>query len=136
MNNAQWSNQSNEIHGFSRTKIPASIDWRTEGVVNAIKKQGRCGSCSAFSAISALESAIAIKSGELPYLSEQNLVDCVYNYDMCQAGGWYADAWNYIQKTNNGKIAFTAKYRYTSASTGTVIFSSSLKNSIIFRFSF
>lgn len=115
------SKEPNETQTFSRSTIPVSIDWRTQGVVNAIKRQGSCGACSAFSAISSLESAIAIKTGQLPYLSEQNLVDCVYSYDMCPIGGWYTDQWNYIQNKNNGKIAYTAKYKYLSGSTGTVI---------------
>jgi len=70
------SNEPNGAYGFSRASIPESIDWRTRGVVNPIKNQGHCGSCSTFSAVSSLESAIAIQSGKLPYLSEQHLVDC------------------------------------------------------------
>ena len=49
----------------------ATIDWRTKGVVNAVKNQGQCGSCWAFSAVSAVESHHAMKSGTLYSLSEQ-----------------------------------------------------------------
>ncbi|KAL4011863.1 hypothetical protein IC575_028927 [Cucumis melo] len=37
-------------------EIPSSIDWRKKGAVNAIKNQGRCGSCWAFAAVAAVES--------------------------------------------------------------------------------
>ena len=56
--------------------LPTSIDWRSKGVVNGVKDQGQCGSCWSFSTISSVESAVAIKTGVLNVLSEQELVDC------------------------------------------------------------
>jgi len=56
--------------------LPTSYDWRTKGVVNPIQNQGQCGSCWTFSTIAAIESALAIKSGKLTKLSEQEIVDC------------------------------------------------------------
>ena len=47
------------------------IDWRTMGAVNPIKDQGSCGSCWAFSAVSAVESAWYVAHNYLWSLSEQ-----------------------------------------------------------------
>lgn len=55
---------------------PASVDWVAAGKVSAIKNQGNCGSCWAFSVISSIETTIAIQKGTLYNLSEQQLVDC------------------------------------------------------------
>jgi len=55
---------------------PPSWDWRTKNVVNPIQDQGQCGSCWTFSTIAAIESALAIKTGKLTKLSEQEVVDC------------------------------------------------------------
>jgi C1A family cysteine protease len=78
-------------------------------VVTRVKDQGDCGSCWAFSATGALESAYAIKYNKTVPLSEQNLVDCTGG-NGCD-GGWYEDAYDYIIK-NNG-IDSEASYPYT-----------------------
>jgi hypothetical protein len=67
-------NEINEINIIDN--LPKIIDWRKKGVVTPIKNQMKCGSCWAFSAISTVESAIAIKTGKLYNLSEQQLVSC------------------------------------------------------------
>jgi len=61
--------------------VPNDVDWRTKGAVQKVKDQGACGSCWAFSATGAVESTTFIKTGTLPDLSEQQIVDC------CHAGG-------------------------------------------------
>lgn len=49
-----------------------SVDWRAAGKTVAVKDQGNCGSCYAFSGNTALEAAIAIAEGTSPvHLSEQ-----------------------------------------------------------------
>jgi len=60
------------------TPLAEGKDWRTEGAVNAIKDQGQCGSCWAFGAIAAAESAKFLQNNRvsLPSYSEQHLVDC------------------------------------------------------------
>ena len=64
-----------------------NFSWVDEDRVHSVKNQGSCGSCWAFSAIGATESAIAIASkSSPPSLSEQQLVDCDGQSDGCQGG--------------------------------------------------
>jgi len=73
---------------LSTEGIPAAKDWRSLGAVNAVKNQAQCGSCWAFSATSAMESAQFIqKGGNLLSLSEQELVSCDTTCYGCR-GGW------------------------------------------------
>uniref|UniRef100_A0A7S3NAA7 Uncharacterized protein n=1 Tax=Euplotes harpa TaxID=151035 RepID=A0A7S3NAA7_9SPIT len=71
--------------------LPKEVDWRTTGKVQSVKDQGQCGSCWAFSAIGAMESAVAIKTGTLPDLSEQQLVDCSTTYGNQGCNGGFMD---------------------------------------------
>lgn len=112
-NNAQQETNKN----IGRQSIPASVDWRTLGYVTPIKNQGQCGSCWAFSSISALESYNYKVNKKLINYSEQQLVDCVYTRDGCQ-GGFMTTAFSYMAK--NG-TALSASYPYKSGTTKTVI---------------
>ena len=77
------------------------IDWDTKGYVSPVKYQDLCGSCWAFSAIGAVESLHAIKTGSVHNVmqySEQELVDCSDNYgDMGCDGGFMTYAFHYIK---------------------------------------
>jgi C1A family cysteine protease len=48
----------------------ASVDWRTKGAVSAVKDQGQCGSCWAFSTTGSLESEDKLGAGTLGDFSE------------------------------------------------------------------
>lgn len=93
----KFANQCPLSKPFNRVTENA-IDWSEKGVVFGVKDQKRCGSCWAFSATAALESAIAIKTEQPPVdISEQELVDCSNSYGNkgCQ-GGYMHFAYNYI----------------------------------------
>jgi cathepsin L len=92
---------------------PDSWDWRTEGAVLPVKDQGQCGSCWAFSAISAQESQNYIVNKVLTSLSEQNLIDCVVYCTGCD-GGSVSSAYNYVIQRQSGKFNTEAGYPYTA----------------------
>ena len=111
--------QEQELIG--NIELPVSIDWRQKGVVNNVKDQGQCGSCWAFSTISSVESAVAIKTGVLNSLSEQQLVDCdslMYGgRDHGCNGGLMDNAFTWIH--NNNGVCSGASYPYMSGNTKT-----------------
>jgi cathepsin H len=89
-----------------------SIDWRTKGVVTAVKNQGSCGSCWAFSTTGCVESHWALTSGQLIILSEQQLVDCAGAFgNMGCRGGLPSQAFEYIKAA--GGIERSVDYPYT-----------------------
>lgn len=93
-------------------KLQGSKDWRAEKKIGPVKNQKECASSWAFSAVSALEAAYAIKSEQLLELSEQELIDCSYSYDNngCQ-GGLIDNAFNYII---DNKINLSVDYPFAN----------------------
>lgn len=68
--------------------LPDSVDWSAEGKVSKAPNQGGCGSCWSFAATAAIESHLAIATGEKPFgLSEQNMLQCSPNPDHCGGTG-------------------------------------------------
>jgi len=90
----------------------ASIDWVSRGAVTPVKNQGQCGSCWSFSATGAVEGCVAIATGKLVSLSEQELVSCSTANHGC-GGGWPSRAFEFINQ--NGGINTETNYPYTAS---------------------
>lgn len=79
--------------------MPESVDWTSQKAVAAVRNQGNCGSCWAFSACGALEGLHAISTGKLDVFAPQQLVDCAggsYANEGCNGGEMDAAFWYVI----------------------------------------
>jgi C1A family cysteine protease len=99
------------------SKIPTSIDWRGTGADTGVKDQANCGSCWAFGAVGAMESAWFHATGQSVKLSEQQVMDCAWGFvpgkeesaSACDGG----DAWAGIgHVVDAGGIAKATEYQY------------------------
>lgn len=91
------------VRELGEPRNPASIDWRLSDAVTAIKNQGQCGSCWAFSATEAVESQLVLSTGGKYRLdlSPQQIASCApatgtYGCDGCN-GGFTEGAYEYLK---------------------------------------
>jgi len=91
--------------------VPNDVDWFAKGMCTPVKDQGQCGSCWAFSATEAVESACAIAGQGLPVLSPEQIVDCDTSDGGC-GGGDPRSAMNYLV-SNSGQDT-EATYPYSA----------------------
>jgi len=93
------------------------VDWCAKGMCTAIKDQGQCGSCWAFSATESVESA-AIAAGKFSKdsaLSPEQIVDCDTASSGC-GGGDERGAIDYV--ANCGGLELDSDYPYTAGQSG------------------
>jgi len=95
--------------------LPASVDWRQQGVVTDVKNQGDCGSCWSFGTAETIESFWALKTKNLVVLSEQQILDCTPNPNGCGGTGGCEGGTSelaYAQIIKTGGLSTEESYPY------------------------
>jgi len=69
--------------------LPASVDWRDQGVITDVRDQGQCGSCWAFASAATMSAYGKINdpAHDLVTLSTQHIVSCTPNPLNCGGTG-------------------------------------------------
>jgi len=108
---------------FETTRSPASINWRDTEAVTAIKNQGQCGSCWAFSATEAIESQMILGTGGkfAITLGPQQIASCApatgnYSCMGCN-GGFTEGAYEYVKSAPGLANSFFIPYEQSLTTT-------------------
>lgn len=102
-----------QITDEHKTATPAAVDW--SHATSAVKNQGECGSCWAFSTTEGIESSIFMATKQMLDLSTQQIISCDSVDGGCN-GGDPATALKYIEKA--GGLGTAKDYPDTSHRTG------------------
>jgi C1A family cysteine protease len=102
---------------YEPVKTTGLVNWSGK-YTTAVKDQGYCGSCWAFSATEQIESDSMRTLGDNFILSPEQITQCDSTSQGCN-GGWTEHAYDYVKKA--GGIETNADYPYTSyqGTTGT-----------------
>jgi len=95
------------------TALPVNVDWRNKSVISAVKDQGQCGSCWAFSFCGQIESHNFLLKNKTVECSPQALVDCSptsYQTTAC-SGGWYQGANEYLKSVGGNPLESSYPYK-------------------------
>ncbi|GMF17114.1 unnamed protein product [Phytophthora lilii] len=114
-NNITTSTASGEIMTSSAAS-GETVDWEKAGCVTAVKDQGECGACWAFSATAAMESGYCVATGgSLPSLSDQQLISCDTDDGNNSCGGGYAAySMDWVANERSGKMCTLDSYPFVS----------------------
>ena len=107
------------------SKGAASVDWRLDarGVVSAVKNQGQCGTCWAFSATEQVESQLVLAGAPQVELSTQQVASCTNDplLECCDGcgGGDPTAAYEYLSEASleGGGLAPDAFWPYEQSLT-------------------
>jgi len=111
------------VKKFGAARSPPSINWRDTEAVTAIKNQGQCGSCWAFSATEAIESQMILGTGgKLAIaLAPQQIASCApstgtYGCQGCN-GGFTEGAYEYVKSAPGLANSFYIPYEQSLTET-------------------
>jgi len=118
---ASVQKKHDEFLGDKKSPNPwgESKDWAADGMTTAVKDQGQCGSCWAFSTVEQVESMALIQGirdddGSKLVLAPQELVSCDHNGDEGCNGGLPSNALEWLEKH---PLEREADYPYMSGMT-------------------